>query len=643
MRFKSVTLIFLFILIVMLSGCTKPESSQETELVVLGVSGESREYTEEDLLELTNISGTSEYQNSLGNWREKGVYKGVPISIFAEEVGGIQPGDILIVTSSDNYSQVFSYNNIYPSTEWEEIQGPMILSYEMNGKRFSKWEDGLRIAFLPTDEQYSNEDQQLTSSLESSQEAASTRWVKWVKSLEFKREESITIIGENNHTLTSSQLRKLPSVIGSGRYLKSTGTIVGPFTYTGANISAVLELIIDISTNFSIDVISSDNYKFTYTKSQILGDVPLYNEEGVPIGHGGSGNLTLALAYEEGGAPLTKDIGGPFRMVYIGSNDPLTDGHFWSKYVDTIIIKEGIPDWSIKLSGLTVENIGQDDFDSIVYCGDHVHNLTYSYSEAGRIITYEGMPLWIALSIIDGGENELNHYVFNDFLAQKGYSVQIFSSDGSNLTLDSSITTRNDSLVLAHVKNKILLPEEEFPVKLVSPKLPKEKWIDNIISISITNISGFNMTWDVVLLNQINTSYSTTLTAEEYITIVSCPHHRRSITIKDEEDSVYVGIPLYVILAIFDGADIGSHYEGFDFSFNENLALDGYIVKVMANDGYSYDFESQLLINNTEIILAYLHNGLPLDSSLGPLRIIGSGLEEVQMVSAITEIQILLG
>lgn len=644
MRFKSVTIIcFSIILIGLFSGCTEPGKSQETELVVLGVTGESKEFTLAEIKEYTSISGMSEYQNSYGNWRGKGVYKGVPISVFADEVGGIQPGDILIVTSEDNYTKVFSYENIYPSTEWVGIQGTMILAYEFNETQIPKWEDGLQIAFLPLDEQYSTEDQQQTASLESSQAAASTRWVKWVNKLKFKREESITIVGEDNYTLSTSQLHRLPSVTGSGKFLKSIGTIAGPFTYTGVNISAVLELVINISSEFSIDVIASDGYKFTYTKSQIFGDVPLYNDDGVQIGHGGPDNLTLALVYEEDGLPLTEDKGGPFRMVYLGSNDPITDGHFWTKYVVTIIIGEGIPAWSITLSGVSIASIGQDDFDSIVYCGDHVHNVTYQYSDAGRIITYEGMPLWIALSIIDGGENESNHYIFNDVLAQEGYTVKIFSSNGSSLTLDSSVTTRNDLLILAHVKNGLPLPKDEFPVRLVSPQLAQEDWIANIVAISITDIPGFNMSWDIVLTNQINTSYSTILTAEDYLAVISCPHHHRSITIaeKDGVSATYDGLPLYILLAIFDGADVGSHYGGFDFSFNENLASSGYIVRVIANDGYSWDFESQFLINNTEIIVAYLRNGGPLDPSHGSLRIIGSGLEGKQMVSAVTEIQIL--
>jgi len=631
-------------MIILISGCTELEKSQETELVVLGVSGEFREFTLKDIKVFTSISGLSGYQNSLGNWFDKGIYKGVPVSVFAEEVGGIQPGDILVVTSKNNYTQVFSYENIYPSTEWEGIQGSMILAYELNEIEIPKWEDGLQIAFLPSDEQYSNEDHQQTSSLESSQAAASTRWVKWVRSLEFRREESVTFIGEENHTLTATQLRKLPTLEGSGKYLKSTGTIVGPFTYTGVNISAIIELIANISTDLSIKAIASDGYKFTFTKTQILGDVPLYNDEGFQIGHGGSNNLTLALLYDEGGSPLTEEFGGPFRLGYLGVNEPITDGHFWVKYVDKLIIRGGIQDWSIRLSGLSVVNISQDDFDSIVYCGDHIHNVTYKYSDAeGHIITYEGMPLWIALSIVDGGESEFTHYTFNDLLAQEGYTVRILSSDGSNLSLSSSITTRNDSLILAHVRNGVPLPEEEFPVKLISPQLPQEEWIDNIVSISILDITGFNSSWEITLKNYINASYSTRLTTEEYLSIISCPHHYQSVIVTENDvvDTIYVGVPLYIVLAIFDGADVGSHYGGFDFSFNGQLALNGYVVRVIANDGHSWDFQSQMMINNTEIILAYLKNGVPLDSSHSPLRIVGSSLEEQEMVSRIIEIQIL--
>ncbi|MFX1284661.1 MAG: hypothetical protein ACFFB5_13460 [Promethearchaeota archaeon] len=644
MRFKSIIIIsFLLLLIGLLSGCTEPEMTQEIGLTVLGVSGESKEFTLTDIKELTSISGTSKCQNSFGNWRHNGVYRGVPISDLAEEVGGIQQGDILTVTSEDDYTQIFTYENIYPSSEWEGIQGKMILAYEFNDTKVPKWEDGLRIVFLPSDEEYSTEDQRKTASLEYKDAAASVRWAKWVTKLEFIREnEKVTFETPNEKfTLSHSQLQLLPSIEASGAFLKTTGVIVGPYNYKGVNMTAALDLLLDFSSNFSMKVVPIDFYNFTFTKSQIFGNVPLFDENGVEIGHGGLENLTLTLIYEENGEPLQSDYGGPFRMGYLGPGGPISEGHFWVKYVKTIIIGSGITDWSITLSGVSQTSIGLDDFNSVVYCGDHVHNVSHTYSEAGRIITYEGMPLWIALSMVDGDDGS-EHYTFNDSLAAQGYNVTIFSSDGTNLTLPSSITTRNNSLILAHVKNNLPLPEDEFPVRLVSPDLSMDQWISKIESIIITDIPTTTLHWTISLTNQINSSYTAVLTAEEYLTIVSCKHHKSSLTIiEDDKDVTYVGIPLYVIVAIFDGGDSGTHYSGFNYDFNDDLASTGYIVQVKAQDGYSKNFDSQMIAYNKSIILAYRRNGVLLDEKHTPLRLIGLGFKSSRMIYAIAEILII--
>ncbi|MHA1968294.1 MAG: metallophosphoesterase family protein [Candidatus Hodarchaeales archaeon] len=185
---KPLISFFFLFTIILFSGCTSQSKGEnKIELTVIGVTGVVKNYTVEDIIALPNISGKSECQNSFGNWVNEGTYLGTPLSIFAEKVGGIQPGDRLVVTTHDNYTpQIFTYENIYPSSDWREIQGSMILAYEFNETRFPDWTDGLRIIFLPPDEMYSTGDRKNTSLIESSA-AASTAWAKFVKQLEFQR------------------------------------------------------------------------------------------------------------------------------------------------------------------------------------------------------------------------------------------------------------------------------------------------------------------------------------------------------------------------------------------------------------------------------------------------------------------------
>ena len=67
------------------------------------MTGEIKTLSLDDIFNLRNVTGNSVYENSLSFWQGKGEYTGVPLSIFAELVGGIILRDILIVTTVDNY------------------------------------------------------------------------------------------------------------------------------------------------------------------------------------------------------------------------------------------------------------------------------------------------------------------------------------------------------------------------------------------------------------------------------------------------------------------------------------------------------------------------------------------------------------
>ncbi|UCE14814.1 MAG: hypothetical protein JSV04_06435 [Candidatus Heimdallarchaeota archaeon] len=335
MRFKSITIVYFSIFLIgLFSGCLDQKTDQEIELTILGVWGETKELKLAEIMEFQSISGLSEFQNFFGNWRGKGVYTGVPISTFAEEVGGIQKGDILVVTSEDNYTQIYTYENIYPTTEWEEIQGRMILAYEFNGTQFPTWDDGLQIVFLPSDGQYSNEDSKATSSLESKGSPAGARWSKYIKKLEFRRENETVTFGynSNNYTLSWSQVLRLPSINESGSFKTGVSDISDPDFYTGVNLTYTLDLLIDINQNFSITIVAADSYSRTFSRDLFFGNTTLYDSSGNELGFNDPENVNLILAYYEGGQKLISED-GPFRAVYVGPNSPITGSAYWVRSV----------------------------------------------------------------------------------------------------------------------------------------------------------------------------------------------------------------------------------------------------------------------------------------------------------------------
>jgi predicted phosphodiesterase len=150
-------------------------------VVVRGVN-EDVTLSQDDLLQMTPLSGFSSFQNQYDNWRGQGIYEGIAVADLLEFIGGMTTNDTLVVMAFDGYSQEFSYSNVYLNASWMEIQGPMVLAYSYNGTHVLDWTDGMRLVMLPSDGAYSNEDANLTSS--NPVLSAGSRWVRFVSYLE---------------------------------------------------------------------------------------------------------------------------------------------------------------------------------------------------------------------------------------------------------------------------------------------------------------------------------------------------------------------------------------------------------------------------------------------------------------------------
>jgi hypothetical protein len=175
-------------LIVALGGCMQPKSdTKDYSLMIIDFDRSSTNLTLSELQSLESTSGSSSYENTVGNLRGIGVYTGVKISTILEFIDiDLIPSDYLIVWASDGYSGIYNYGNIYPNNTWKNLQGSLILAFNFNETDFPLWEKGPQIAFLPQDGLYSNADKENTSSLEIIGSAGS-RWISNVVSFELKR------------------------------------------------------------------------------------------------------------------------------------------------------------------------------------------------------------------------------------------------------------------------------------------------------------------------------------------------------------------------------------------------------------------------------------------------------------------------
>jgi DMSO/TMAO reductase YedYZ molybdopterin-dependent catalytic subunit len=101
----------------------------------------------------------------------------------------------------------------------------------------------------------------------------------------------------------------------------------------------------------------------------------------------------------------------------------------------------------------------------------------------------------------------------------------------------------------------------------------------------------------------------------------------------DENGQNWVGVPMWLLVGEVD--DANSHE---DDAYNETLADAGYTVDVVGGDGYTVTLDSQFIKNNNDLLVAFTVNEAELPSQYYPLRLVGSNLENNQMVGQITQI-----
>jgi len=424
------------------------------------------------MLSMESVEAYGAYENSYGNPRGNGTYKGVKVSDLIDLAGGMESTDLTVVNASDGYGVTFPYSKVYPSLSTQDLQGDMILAYSYNGTMTPEWELGLRIIFLPEDEYYSNADANATTPSEYFGGAAGPQCVSNVATIEIVEPVLSITAGDETTSYSMSELLALPSITGEGGYKKTTGTIVGPYTYTGVTIQHLLELTGTLPAEYSIEAVASDLYTTYFNRTEVEGALKAYDAEtGDPVG---TENFTVILAYYEGGEPL--DDGGPLRIVTLSEDGYLSDGHYWAKDVVNITLLDEVEPWSLELRGVEEWFMTHDIYYSLASCPHHRVELNLGAS------VYAGVPLWTIIASMDGGDDD--HYQFNTTLLSKNYNVTLYSGDGTNVTFTATQLAYNSSIVFAGWVNGTLLQEPDWPLKLVVPE--GVSILGNIVRIEMT-------------------------------------------------------------------------------------------------------------------------------------------------------------
>ncbi|MCK4567204.1 MAG: hypothetical protein KAU48_07835, partial [Candidatus Thorarchaeota archaeon] len=234
------------------------DSSSEYYVEIVGSNGVSQNVTLTEMMLMDSVSGNSSYQNTYGNVRGVGVYKGVKISDLVNLVGGMDEGYVVRIVAEDGYSQTFERFKVYPNLTIWNLQGDMILAYEYDGLTVPEYEDGARLAFIPEDGYYSSADANATSEQDTS--AAGPQWVSNVA-----RIEVLENLYNSTYSVSETLLRTLPSITGEGGYKKKDGgPIIGPYNFTGVAFSILLQEFSTVPNDYVLIARSSDGYTSEY-------------------------------------------------------------------------------------------------------------------------------------------------------------------------------------------------------------------------------------------------------------------------------------------------------------------------------------------------------------------------------------------
>ena len=270
----------------------------------------------------------------------------------------------------------------------------------------------------------------------------------------------------------------LPQLRYEASYRRSSGTIVGPFTYEGPSLLSVLALMGGINEDDAVQLISDDGYRMSLTYEQVQGEVTVYDGAGEALDDFERPMMMLAVSSDN--PAFAKDS---IRAIYAGPKAPLTDGHTWVKGVVEIKVIPMVKEWVLKLTGAAEARMDRSTFESLATCPMSPHpGADWKIGDA----TYAGVPLWALASVVDNIEPADSHYTFDKALARAGYTVRVISADGTFVDLASKDLIYESGIFIAFTRNGALLDEAEGPLMLTGAKSPRI--LENVVAIELIGL-----------------------------------------------------------------------------------------------------------------------------------------------------------
>jgi len=455
-----------------------------------------------------------------------------------------------------------------------------------------------------------------TSPVNANEEGTFTVNVALSPSLQF----SFTLVALNGteYVIDQTAFAALPQVEYEGGLMTSAGSIRDVATYTGVLATELCASVGGLSSATSLRVTAVDDYAMVFTYDQVTGDFITFDPAtGDEVQH--TESLHMIFAYLKNGEPLPANE-GPIRLVVLGPEGLITEGHNWVKLVVKVEVRQAITDWTVTLEGYLTEEMDRATFESGANC--HPANWTDGDGQF-----WEGIPLWLLVGRVDDGNvHDTNETVkaFNRTLANDGYRVKIIATDDYFVEFNSTFIALNDDIIVANTMDGQPLLERHWPLKVVGPALSNKEMVASITTIQIL----FGNDWNLSLSGAL----SETMTREEFESGVEC----HPATWTDSKERTWNGIPLWYLVGRID--DSIQHETG---AFNRTLAEQGYTVRLIAADDYTINLNSSFVALNNDLILANEMNNMPLLEDGWPLRLVCPDLSKSQWISTVKEIKII--
>ena len=204
-------------------------------------------------------------------------------------------------------------------------------------------------------------------------------------------------------------------------------------------------------------------------------------------------------------------------------------------------------------------------------------------------------------------------------------------------TGDETNHTQALTMIIAYYKDGLNLTSDEGPLRVafVGPEgvlTEGHWWIKNIVEVEIRPAIE---EWTLLLKGALAENI-TRATFESGVN-----EHCHGVNWTDTKDNnIWTGMPLWLLVGRVDDGDAHTTNNTVR-AFNDTLALQGYTVKVITGMENSCEFNSTRVMRNPNIILANRLNGAPLPEPYWPLKLVGSGLSDSEMLGNVVEIQII--